>query len=87
MHGLDAFYKIAILDIFIFVHFIRILVGNTKFKNYFSANQNYGLGAKERAEYHGFDEGIVLHSQYSILDRGKVRKNVFFGINISSLQF
>lgn len=86
LHGLDAFYGVALPQVFLFVHPVGTVLGNAKYGNYFVCYQNCGVGALEDGRYPEFGEGVVMFAKSAVLGGCRVGSNVVFGANSFLLQ-
>jgi serine O-acetyltransferase len=81
MHALDAYYKIELPDIFLFVHPVGSVLGNANYKNYFIVYQNVTIGSDPGGVYPSFGEGCVIYSGSSIINRCLIGNNCTIAAN------
>lgn len=75
LHGLDAFYEIALPDIFGFQHPVGTVLGRARYSNYFFVYQRCSTGAKDTI-YPTIGEGVVMYGGSSIIGNCKIGNNV-----------
>ncbi len=81
LHGVDAFYSIALPDIFLFVHPIGTILGNAKYSDYFVVYQNVTIGTDVKGAYPSFGEALVLYSKSSVIGHCSIGDNVCMAAN------
>ncbi len=79
LHGIDAFYKVKLPDIFLFVHPLGTVLGNAQYGDYFVVYQNCTIGSKLDGKYPTFGSGVMLYSKSSIIGDCTIGDNVIFG--------
>lgn len=83
LHGIDAFYKIKLPEIFVFVHPLGTILGNAEYSDYFAVYQNCTVGGTTAGLYPKFDRGIILYAGSSVIGNSIVGSNTIFGANSS----
>ena len=81
LHGIDAFYSIALPDIFLFVHPIGTVLGNAKYADYLVVYQNVTVGTDVNGLYPIFGKANVLYSKCSVIGTCSIGDNVSFAGN------
>ena len=76
LHGLDAFYSIALPDVFLFVHPIGTILGNATYADFLVVYQNVTVGADIAGIYPSFGDGCVLYSKCSVIGQCSIGNNV-----------
>ncbi|MGX5820028.1 hypothetical protein ACWKWU_17660 [Chitinophaga lutea] len=71
LHSLDAFYEVALPDIFLLVHPMATVLGRGRYSNYFIAYQRCGIGSN-RGIYPEIGEFVTLHPGAAVLGDSKV---------------
>ena len=79
MFGVDAFYKIELPEVFIFVHPLGTILGNAKYSNYFVVYQGVTIGSKIDGVYPEFSERTVVYSNSSVIGHCKIGSNCVIG--------
>ncbi len=76
LHGLDAFYEVALPDIFALIHPVGTVLGRARYGDYFIAYQNVGVGAAPAgAASPTFGEGVVMYSGSRVIGATSVGNN------------
>lgn len=79
LHSIDAFYEVALPDIFMFVHPLGTVLGRAQYSNYFMVYQNCNVGGSVDANgkfiYPVISEHVTMYSGSSILGNCDVGKN------------
>jgi serine O-acetyltransferase len=83
LHGIDAFYKIKLPEIFIFAHPLGTILGNAKYSNYFAVFHNCTVGGTDDGKYPKFNGEVILYSGSSVIGDCIVGSNTIFGANSS----
>jgi len=83
LHGIDAFYKIQLPEIFIFAHPLGTILGNAKYSDYFAVFQNCTVGGTADGKYPEFNHGVILYSKSSVIGDCLIGSNTIFGANSS----
>jgi len=81
LHGLDAFYKVELPNIFMFVHPLGTVIGDATFNNYTVFYQNVTIGSTANGIYPIFDEYTIFYSKSTVIGNCKCGNNVVFGAN------
>jgi serine O-acetyltransferase len=79
LHGIDAYYRIKLPEVFVFVHPVGTVLGRARYGNYFMVYQNCTIGALEGDTYPEFGDYIIMFSGASIIGTSKVGSNIVFG--------
>jgi len=80
LHGIDAFYKVELPKIFVFVHPQGTILGRGVYKDFFCIYQGCTVGSKHPdLVYPEFSERTILYANSTVLGRSKIGKNVVFG--------
>lgn len=77
LHGIDAFYEVALPDVMLLVHPVGTVLGRGTYADYFCSYHNCTVGANGRDEYPVFDAGVVLYSGARVVGRTHVSANTF----------
>jgi len=84
LHGIDAFYKINMPEVFLFVHPIGTVLGNATYGNFFCVYQNCTVGSKvDNSIYPTFGERTCLYAKVSVIGDCRCQANVIFAANSS----
>ncbi|HBI21997.1 MAG TPA: serine acetyltransferase, partial [Legionella sp.] len=67
LHGLDAFYSIALPDVFLLVHPVGTVLGNATYSDFFVVYQNVTVGSDVGGVYPCFGQSCVLYSKSSVI--------------------
>ena len=82
LHGIDAFYKINLPDIFFFCHPLGTILGNAKYSNFLCIYQGCTVGAKNMDyKYPAIGENVVLYANTTVLGDCQISDNVSFAAN------
>lgn len=81
LHGIDAFYSVALPEVFLFVHPIGTILGHAQYGNFFVVYQNVTIGADIEGIYPVFGEATVLYSKSSVIGRCHLGDNVTIAAN------
>ena len=81
LHGIDAFYRIDLPEIFLFVHPLGTVLGKAKYSDYFVVYQNCNVGANQDLIYPTFKGESLLYSKSTIIGNCKIGSNTVFGAN------
>jgi serine O-acetyltransferase len=81
LHGIDAYFRIELQEVFLFVHPVGTVLGNAKYGNYFAVYQNCGIGADEDGVYPQFGDGVIMYARSSVLGHSTIGNNVVLGAN------
>ena len=76
LHGIDAFYSIALPDVFLFVHPVGTILGNASYADFLVVYQNVTVGADIAGIYPNFGKGNVLYSKSSVIGQSTMGNNV-----------
>lgn len=71
LHGIDAFYEVALPDIFMFIHPIGTVLGRANYSNYFLVYQRCSIGSNHNI-YPSLGEYLTLHPGSAILGNCKI---------------
>ena len=82
-HGIDAFYKIKLPDVFIVVHPIGTVLGNAKYGEKMVFYQGVTVGSTHLGKYPEFQGENILYSNSSVVGDCRIKSNVIFGANSS----
>ena len=74
LHGIDAFYEVALPDIFLFVHPLGTVLGRASYQDYLIVYQRCGVGTN-KGFYPRLGEYLTLHPGASILGSSETEKN------------
>lgn len=81
MHGLDLFYSVAMPDIFLLVHPLGTVLGNSHYGDYLVVYQNVTVGADEAGIYPNFGSGTVLYAKSAVIGECNLGDDVVLGAN------
>lgn len=76
LHGIDAFYSIALPPIFLFVHPVGTILGNANYADFLVIYQNVTVGTDVGGVYPSFGRGTVLYSKSSVIGNCNIGNNV-----------
>jgi serine O-acetyltransferase len=74
LHGIDAFYEVALPDVFLFVHPLGTVLGRGTYSDYFLVYQRCGIGSN-RDEYPIMKDFVTLRPGSSVLGKCVVNEN------------
>jgi len=83
LFGIDAYYKIELPEIFMFIHPVGTILGNATYKNNFVVYQGVTIGATTDWVYASFSESTILYSNCSIIGNCKLGSNFVLAANAS----
>ena len=75
LHGLDAFYEVALPDIFALVHPVGTVLGRARYADYFCAYHNCAVGSNLSQEAPTFGRGVVLFGASRVIGRCTIGDN------------
>jgi serine O-acetyltransferase len=82
LNGIDAFYSIALPEVFLLIHPVGTVLGNARYGNYFTVYQNCGVGSlDESSQYPVFGDGVVMFARSCVLGGSVLGNNVVLGAN------
>ncbi len=76
LHGLDAFYSIALPEVFLFVHPVGTVLGNATYTDFLVVYQNVTVGTDVGGIYPTFGSACVLYSKCSVIGACNIGNNV-----------
>ncbi|KTD01473.1 serine acetyltransferase [Legionella feeleii] len=76
LHGIDAFYSIALPNVFLFVHPIGTILGNAHYSDFLVVYQNVTVGTDVNSVYPRFGEAVVLYAKSSVIGKCDIGNNV-----------
>jgi serine O-acetyltransferase len=77
LHGIDAYYEVALPEVFFFQHPIGTVLGRATYSNYFIVYQRCTVGGKDR-RYPVIGEGVIMYGGSAIIGECTVGRNVWF---------
>lgn len=83
LFGIDAFYKIELPEVFLFVHPVGTVLGRGQYGNNFVVYQGVTVGATTDLVCACFGESTILYSNVSVIGNCKIGDNCVFGANTS----
>lgn len=86
LHGIDAFYRVELPEVFLFAHPLGTILGNARYGNFFCAYQGVTVGSKivdGGYVYPRFGERTVLLANASVIGDCEIGANVAFGAGAS----
>ncbi|BCA94943.1 hypothetical protein TUM19329_13040 [Legionella antarctica] len=81
LHGIDAFYSIALPEVFLFVHPIGTVLGNAHYSDFFVVYQNVTIGTDVNGVYPIFGKANILYSKSSVIGHCTIGNNVCIAAN------
>lgn len=75
LHGIDAFYRVKLPEIFLFVHPLGTVLGNADYHNYFCVFQGCTVGSKDYGIYPKFSGPTIMYANTSIIGDCQVGKH------------
>lgn len=85
LHGLDAFYEVALPDVFMLVHPVGTVLGRGTYGDYFCAYQNCTVGGNLAGDHPAFGEGVVMYGGSRVIGRCTIGDNVLVAAGASVL--
>jgi len=76
LHGIDAFYSIALPNVFLFVHPLGTVLGNASYADFLVVYQNVTIGSDVGGIYPRFGQATVLYSKSSVIGQCNIGHNV-----------
>ena len=84
LHGIDLYFKVTLPEVFMLVHPVGSVIGNTEYSNRIVIYQNCTIGSivkDDKYIYPKFGENVVLYSRTSIIGQCNIGNNVIFAAN------
>ncbi len=81
LHAIDAFYSIALPDIFLFVHPVGTVLGNANYADFLVVYQNVTVGSDLAGIYPHFGQANVLYSKSAVIGKCSIGNNVCIAAN------
>lgn len=81
MFGIDAFYRVELPEVFLFVHPIGTVLGNATYSNFFVVYQGVTIGSKTDGIYPKFSERTILYSNSSVIGNCNFGENIVVAAN------
>jgi serine O-acetyltransferase len=81
LHGLDAFYEVALPDVFLFQHPVGTVLGRATYGNYFTVYQRCSIGSNVSGEAPTLGEGLVMFGGSGIIGRCSISENVWLSVD------
>lgn len=75
LHGLDAFYSIALPDVFLFVHPVGTVLGHATYADFLVVYQNVTVGSDVAGIYPVFGRNVVLYAKSSVIGACRIGDN------------
>jgi len=83
LHGIDAFYKIKLPEIFLFVHPVGTILGNAEYADFFCVYQGCTVGSKLDMGYPKFHGPAIMYSNSSLIGDCQIGKFAVLGAGAS----
>lgn len=84
LFGVDAFYKVQLPDIFLFVHPLGTVLGSASYSDFFCVYQGCTVGSKQgEFKYPQIGSHVTLYSNSSLIGECKIGNHVILGANSS----
>jgi serine O-acetyltransferase len=81
LHGIDAFYSVALPEVFLFVHPVGTILGHAQYSDFFVVYQNVTVGSERNGIYPVFGKANVLYSKCSVIGKCSIGDNVTVAAN------
>ncbi len=75
LHALDAFYEVALPDVFAVQHPVGTVLGRATYSDFFICYHNCTVGANLDNDYPSFGRGVVMYSGSRVIGRTSVGDN------------
>ena len=79
LHGIDAFYKIKLPSIFLFVHPLGTVLGNAVYSDFFCVYQGCTIGSKTLGVYPVLKGRTILYSNSTLIGSTTLGSDVILG--------
>jgi serine O-acetyltransferase len=80
LHGLDAFYEVALPDVFVFQHPVGTVLGRASYGNYFFVYQRCSVGSNLDGVHPTIGEGVVMFGGSAIVGASTVGDNCWLSM-------
>jgi serine O-acetyltransferase len=77
LHGLDAYYEVALPEIFAVQHPVGTVLGRATYNDYFLCYHNCTVGANLDNDYPSFGRGTVMYGGSRVIGRTTLGDNTF----------
>lgn len=81
LHAIDAFYEVALPDVFFFQHPVGTVLGRATYGNYFAVYQRCSIGSSLASESPVLGDGVVLFGGSAIIGRCRIGDNAWLSVD------
>jgi serine O-acetyltransferase len=81
LHAVDAFYEVALPDVFFFQHPVGTVLGRATYGNYFAVYQRCSIGSNMEGDAPVLGDGTVLFGGAGVIGRCRVGDNAWLSVN------